>query len=71
ELSSTTVTLAYTVESPNDEPVTGVRIQVDGRPVATERGFDLGAKRHEVAVTIPASDCVVSVIAENRFGASE
>ncbi len=68
EVSSTTLTLGYSIDSPNGEPVTGVRLQVDGRPVATERGFVPGQKS---TITIPAANCVVSVIAENRFGASD
>lgn len=71
ELSSNTLSLSYSIDSPNNEAVTGIRIQVDGRPVATERGFKPAGKRLEATVIVPSSDCVVSVIAENRFGASE
>jgi WD40 repeat protein len=73
QVSATTVTLHYTVRTPSGEPVTGVRALVDGRPVATGRGVEFVASPAEgeaVAVTIPARDCEVSLIAENRFSAS-
>ncbi len=70
EVGNTQVSLEYTVESANGEPVTGVRVQIDGRPISRERGLRPGA-RQQVTVTIPAADCAVSIIAENRFGASE
>lgn len=66
---STQITLEYTVHSAADVPVTGVRLNVDGRPVSVERGFKPGQKQ-TATVTIPAADCAVSVVAENRFGPS-
>jgi hypothetical protein len=58
---------------PSGEPVTGVRVLVDGRAVAAGRGVKWVASPEEgetVSVTIPARDCEVSLIAENRFSAS-
>ena len=66
---STQITLEYTVQTADDAPLTGVRINVDGRPVDVERGFKPGSKQ-SATITVPAADCLVSVIAENRFGAS-
>jgi Caspase domain/WD domain, G-beta repeat len=71
EGSSTRLTLAYSITSTNNEPVTAVRILVDGRPVATGRGFKPLGKRIEETIEVPAANCTVSVVAENRFGASE
>lgn len=68
--SSNRVEVAYTVDSPNNEPVTAVTFQVDGRPVATERGLK-PAGQQRATISIPSADCTVSVIAENRFGASQ
>lgn len=62
--------ITYTVNSPNDEPITAVRYMVDGRPVATDRGLKPAAQQ-QATITIPSADCKVSVIVENRFGASE
>ena len=68
--ASNRVEVAYTVQSPNNEPVTAVTFQVDGRPVATERGLK-PAGQQRATISIPSADCTVSVIAENRFGASQ
>ncbi len=68
-VSSTQITLEYSIQSADDAPVTAVRIQVDGRPVATERGFKPG-KKQTATVNIPTTDCAVSIIAENKHGAS-
>lgn len=72
-VSSRNVTIAYTIRTPDDAPVTGVRILVDGRPVSGGRGIavrprDGGEQR--VTVTIPEQDCEVGLIAENRHSAS-
>jgi WD40 repeat protein len=69
EVSSPTITLRYRARS--QEPITGVKILVDGRPVsAGSAGKDFGASG-EISVPIPPRDCEVSVIAENRHAASE
>ena len=72
-VSSTTVTLHYAVRTPSGEAVTGIRALVDGRPVASDRGAKPVVKPGEeqtITVTIPARDCQVSLIAENRFSTS-
>lgn len=71
EVQSKNVTIAYSIQSPNQETVTGLKIQVDGRPVSIERGLKPAGARGEVNVTIPAANCRVTLIAENRFGSSE
>ena len=73
-VSSSSVTIRYTTRTPADAPVTGVRVLIDGRPVATERGIKVVAKdksEQSVTVTIPEKDCEVSVIAENRNSSSD
>jgi WD40 repeat protein len=73
EVSSTDVTLQYGVRSAAGDPVSGVRVLLDGRPLPTARRIvrigELPAG--SVNVTIPERDCEISVIAENRNGASE
>jgi hypothetical protein len=69
-VSRNTIEIEYSVNSPNDEPVTALRIQVDGRPIAVERGLK-PIDRQRATVSIPSQDSRVSVIAENRFGASQ
>jgi WD40 repeat protein len=69
EVSSTTMKLRYATRS--QEPITGVKILVDGRPVFTaSTGKDL-KERGEFSVPIPPRDCDVSVIVENRHATSE
>jgi hypothetical protein len=93
EASSPTITVRYTTRS--QEPITEVKVLVDGRPVFVgSTGKDkresgnlsvLDANRGlkglndrkdvkesgDLSVPIPPRDCEVSIIAENRNGASE
>jgi WD40 repeat protein len=73
EVSSTQVALRYAVRSASGDPVTGVRVLLDGRPLATaRRAVPIGpGPEGKVAIAIPERDCEISVIAENRNGASE
>jgi WD40 repeat protein len=67
------VTVTFDVRSPSGEPVTAIRILVDGRPVSTQRGIAVQAKgdsTRTVPVTFPERDAEVSLIAENRYAAS-
>jgi hypothetical protein len=69
EVSSATIRLRYTARS--QEPITGVKVLVDGRPVPSgSTGKDL-KESGDLSVPIPPRDCEVSVIAENRYAASE
>ena len=73
KVSDNIVTIRYTIRSPEDAPATSVRVLVDGRPVATERGVKVVPKdsaEQRVTVAIPERDCEVSVIAENRHSTS-
>ena len=74
-VSGTPVTVRYSLRSPSGEPVTAVRFLVDGRPVSASRGLVVTAVEGrdvpaEAEVAIPAADCTVSVIAENRHASS-
>jgi WD40 repeat protein len=69
ELSASPVTVRYSAAS--QEPVTSVRVLVDGRPVPLEGAAKNAQPSGDLAVPIPAKDCDVSVIAENRFAVSE
>ncbi len=68
------ITLKYIVRTPSGEPVTRVRALIDGRPVSTERGIMITGKEsdvRELRVTMPERDAEVSLIAENRYAASD
>jgi len=72
-VSSSSVTLRYTLRTPADAPATEVCALVDGRPVSRDRGIAVKGKDGEqtITLTIPERDCEVSLIAENRNAASE
>jgi len=73
-VSTPTVTVRFTVRTPSDEPVTAIKALVDGRPAIQPRRVSLTAPEEtlqEIEVSVPQRDCEVSVIAENRYAASE
>jgi len=74
ETSAKEIEVKFEVRSPSGEPVTNVRVLVDGRP----SGKGLGIKEiqkdqgiHVTKVSIPEKDAEISIIAENRNAASE
>jgi len=71
EIFSTTVTIEYNVESPNNEPILSIKAFIDGRPIETQRGLKVVHEKNQIVVTVPARNVQLSVIAENRFGFSE
>jgi WD40 repeat protein len=73
QVFSTSVSLQYQIRTPSGEPVTGMKILIDGRPAQRPQASNAAAKSGEpqtISVTIPERDCAVSLIAENRFTAS-
>ncbi len=73
-VSTADVSVSFSVRSPSGEPVTAIRALVDGRPATIRRGVTIEAKSdasQQLSVTIPERDAEVSIIAENRFAASE
>ncbi len=73
-IKNSTLTVRYQVRTPSGEPVTGVKALVDGRPVAARRGLALKPKEGEVqelAIDVLAADCEITIIAENRYAASD
>jgi len=69
EVAAPSVTIRYAVRG--QESVTGLKVLVDGRPVAEEGAGKPIEKSGDVTVTIPQRDCEVSVIAQNPLSASE
>jgi len=69
EVSGTPVKMRYSVRSP--EPLTGLKVLVDGRPVSVEGIGKTPKEIGDLSIPIPSRDCEVSVIAENRHAASE
>lgn len=71
KVSTNNVTIRYKIDKKTNEDITDVRVLVDGRP-AGERALKPKRKAGtgEVNVSIPSSDCTVTIIAENRFSSS-
>lgn len=73
-VSSTTVKIKYSVRSPDNAPVTSVRIRVNGQAVSIERGLarkdNPADPVREIDVKIPAADSEIALFAENRNGVS-
>jgi len=69
QVSGSPVTVRYSARS--REPLTRLKVLVDGRPLSVE-GIDKTPKESgELSVPVPSRDCEVAVIAENRHAASE
>ena len=77
QTSETQIALKYALRAPSGEPITGVQIMIDGRPVKTESNLNLKPATSEaeieraITVDLPARDCEISVLAINRFTFSE
>jgi hypothetical protein len=69
EVSKPSATIRYSARS--QDPITAIRVLVNGRPVPAEGAEKLVKEMGEFSVMIPQQDCEVSVIAQNRFAASE
>ena len=65
------VNLEYNITSPNNEPVTDLKVLIDGRPSPENRGIRPSGTRGKIAVSVPNRNCRVSLLAKNRFGSSE
>ncbi len=72
--------LRYRIKNPSGEPISQIQVLVDGRPLDTQRGLqritqqeapDKPAEGEEILeISLPAHDLTLSLVAENRFGAS-
>jgi hypothetical protein len=69
EVTDPSVNIRYSVRS--QEPVTALKVLVDGRPVAEEGAGKPVKESGEITVMILQRDCDISVIAQNRLSTSE
>jgi WD40 repeat protein len=69
DVSATPIKVRYSVRS--QEPLTGLKVLVDGRPVSVEGLVKPLKESGDLSVSIPSRDCEVSIIAENRNAVSE
>ncbi|MBU3915990.1 caspase family protein [bacterium] len=74
EISTNSVVVKYRVKAPSGEEITAVKVFVDGRPLG-ERGIRLENKNsgetREITVDVPSKDSTISIVAENKFSASD
>jgi hypothetical protein len=73
EIRTATLVVRYSLRSPSGDPVTGVKVLIDGRPASIERG--VGARPQngqtgELTVTVPQRDCELGLVAENQYASS-
>lgn len=70
-INNNTVSINYEIKSPGDAPAKNLRVLVDGRPVATERGVKvIAATTQTINVSVPQQDCTITLLAENDNGTS-
>jgi len=69
EVSASPIKIRYSARS--HEPLTGLKVLVDGRPVSAEGAGKTVKESGDLSVSIPARNCEVSIIAENRDAVSE
>lgn len=70
-ISSNTVSISYAINSPLDAPAKNLRVLIDGRPVATERGLKPTASAtQKITITVPSQNCIITLLAENDNGTS-
>ncbi|GER92398.1 hypothetical protein A45J_0113 [hot springs metagenome] len=72
-ISKKELTVRYSLRNPSGEPVTAIKVLIDGRPVSGQRGLIIKPKGEEVGklnITVPERDFELSLIAENKYSAS-
>lgn len=71
-ISKHEITIRYKIDNPTGEKITDIKFLIDGRPLgarALKAARETGIR--EITLNVPERDCEVSVIAENRFSASD
>jgi WD40 repeat protein len=73
-------TVRYRIKNPSGESIRLLQVLVDGRPLDTQRGLQRITKQEEakpaasgeetVEISLPTRDLTLSLVAENRYGAS-
>lgn len=67
------ITVRYSLRNPSGEPVTAIKVLIDGRPVSQQRGLMIkpkGEDTGELKINVPERDFELSLIAENKYSAS-
>ena len=74
EVSGKEIEIKFSIRNPSGEQATKAKVLVDGRPIG--RGMEIkGVQKdqdvHVTKVAIPEKDAEISIIAENKYAASE
>jgi len=74
EVSGKEIEIKFSIRNPSGEQATKAKVLVDGRPIG--RGMEIkGVQKdqdvHVTKVSIPEKDAEISIIAENKYAASE
>ncbi|GFO55637.1 hypothetical protein GMSM_26440 [Geomonas sp. Red276] len=64
-------TVSFALRSPSGEKVTGIKFLVNGRPVTSREKSAQAGDLREASVSVPEGESEITVIAENRYAASE
>jgi WD40 repeat protein len=70
------LTIQYKVRTPSGNPVTSIKVLIDGRPITGTKGMNLVSTEKEsqpktIKIDIPPRDSIVSLIAQSKYNASE
>jgi len=74
EVSDKEIEVKFSIRNLSEEPVTKVKVLVDGRPLGRGLAIKPAQKNQDIRtakVTIPEKDTEISIIAENKYAASE
>jgi len=70
------LTIQYKVRTPSGNPVTSIKVLIDGRPILGTKGMNLVSIEKDsppktITIDIPPRDSVVSLIAQSKYNTSE
>lgn len=73
DFSDNNLVLRYSIRRPSNEPVTAIKVLVDGRPIENTKGLQRlpPETKSRLQITVPKRNVEVSVIVENKYAASE
>jgi sugar lactone lactonase YvrE len=71
--TNTELTVQYTIKNPSGEPITKIRVLIDGKLLPQERGImlkQIDEETGEITITAPQRDFELSLIAETNYSIS-
>jgi hypothetical protein len=71
--TNTELTVQYAIKNPSGEPITKIRVLIDGKLLPQERGImlkQIDEETGEITITAPQRDFELSLIAETKYSVS-